>query len=143
MKKDNKIIKNFYEVVNNIENSYSAIGDDKEELKKASYELVINLVALEKFSRLFKEGKISLDEFKKLIINIVTKETDQLIVVDDNGIEVTDEQKALNNYVVINSFDEGEVKTFATNFYRILSSARIFVHYKLNNEATIMILLSL
>ena len=48
-------------------------------------------------------------------------------------------QKALQNHLAINAYDKSQTEKFATDFYRILASARMFVHSKLNNNASFFV----
>ncbi len=138
-KKEQKIINDkFIQLINSIPNSYLYL-ENINELKDALAQIEIARVMLRKYARDYKENKISIETFKEVLINIATKETDQMIVVDENRNEISDEQKALQNHLAINAFNEEEIKEFATNLYRILSSARICVYHKFNPEATILV----
>lgn len=138
-KKEQKIINDkFINLINSIPNSYMYL-DDSDELKDALTQIEVSRVALRKYATDYKENKISIETFKEVLINIATKETDQMIVVDENRNEISDEQKALQNYLAINAYNEEEIKQFAKNLYQILSSARICVYHKFNPEATILV----
>ena len=138
-KKEQKIINDkFINLINSIPNSYMYL-DDSDELKDALTQIEVARVMLRKYATDYKENKISIETFKEVLINIATKETDQMIVVDENRNEISDEQKALQNYLAINAYNEEEIKQFAKNLYQILSSARICVYHKFNPEATILV----
>lgn len=137
--KKNVINEKFLGVVNSIFDSYTYLASDKNELRNASFDLEMEMYAVYTQSRAFKNGEISLEEFKKSLISIVTKETNQLIVVDEDKNEISDEQKALQNYLAINVYDKDETEKFATDFYRILANSRMFVHHKLNNDASLFV----
>ena len=139
MKKQDIINEKFLNLINSIFNSYTFLASDREELRNASLELETEMYDVYSQAKAYKEGKISLDDFKRVLINIVTKETDQLIVVDEDKNEISDEQKALQNYLAINAYDKRETEKFTTDFYRILASARMFVHSKLNNNASFFV----
>ena len=138
-KKEQRIVNDkFIQLINSIPNSYMYL-EDRNELKDALTQIEVARVMLRKYARDYKESKISLETFKEILINIATKETDQMIVVDENCNEISDEQKALQNYLAINAYNEEEIKEFATKLYQILSSARICVYHKFNPEATILV----
>ena len=138
-KKEQKIVDNkFLQLVDSIPTSYLYL-EGNDELKNALTQIEVARVMLRKYARDYKESKISLETFKEVLINVVTKETDQMIVIDENRNEISDEQKALQNYLAINAYSEEEIKEFAKKFYQILSSARICVYHKFNPEATILV----
>lgn len=139
MEKKNIVNQKFLNIVNSIFNSYTFLGSDKEALRNATIELEMEMYDIYSKSKAYKNGAISLDDFKKVLISMVTKETDQLIVVDEERNEISDEQKALLNDLAINAYDKSETEKFAADFYKILSNARMFVHSKLNNDASLFV----
>lgn len=140
MERSNNMKKNFARIISSITQSYTYLEGNREELRNASIELEFEMVALYKLSKDFASGRITIDQFRRGVINLVTKETDQLIVVDENGKEITAEQKALQNSIVLNSYDRKDLVNFAINFYRTLSASRNFVYYKLNGEALVLVM---
>ena len=137
----NKQLKeNFERTIDSIATSYTYLENNRQELQNASLELEVEMVALNKICKDFADNKISVKEFRDRLISLFTKETDQLIIVDSKGAEISDEQKAMQNVIVLNLYDRSELETFAKRFYRQLSMARTFVHYKLNREPSVMML---
>lgn len=139
MKKQNIINEKFLNLVNSIFSSYTFLASDKDELRNASFELEIEMYSVYSKAKAYKNGEISLDDLKKTLISVVTKETDQLIVVDEDKNEIPDEQKALQNYLAISAYDKNGTEKFAADFYKILSNARLFVYSKLNNDASLLV----
>ena len=139
MKNKNNINQQFLNLVNSIFNSYTFLASDNNELRNASLEIEMEMHDVYSQAKAYKNGEISLEDFKKSLISTVTKETDQLIVVDEQSNEIPDEQKALLNQLAINAYNKDETEKFATNFYSILSTSRMFVHQKLNNDASVFI----
>lgn len=137
--KDKKIINDkFIKLVESIPNSYMYL-EDRHDIINASSTIEIELMTIRKFSKDFKEGNISLEELKKGIISVVSHETDEMIVVDENRNEISDEEKTLQNFLAINSFDENELKEFVKKLYKIISTARICIIHKLKPDAQVFI----
>lgn len=139
MREQEIINEKFLNLVNSIFNSYSFLASDKEELKNASYNLEFEMIGLYDSAKQFNDGEISIEQFKKVLIDIVTNETNQLIVVDEEGQEVSDELKALQNYLAISAYDKYVTENFATTLYGILAKARTFVYYKLSDGETLFV----
>lgn len=127
-------------MVGSVAGSYGFLEGDKDGLDKAKYDLEIQLIALNTFSREFKEGKISIDEFKTRVGDIVCKETDQLVLADQDGEEIPDETKRIAVVDAINCYDEDEVKKFATEFYRVIANARMVVYKQLNPDKDVFVI---
>ena len=123
----------FNEIIDSIIQSYSMI-DDKDELNNALMLLEMQLVDIDSISKRLKNGEISLNQFKELLIQLVNKETNQLIVVDNNFKEITDEEKELRNNIVIKEFSERKTIEFTQRFYKTLSDSRILVWKLLNPQ---------
>ena len=123
----------FNEIIDSIIQSYGMI-DDKEELNSALMQLEMQLVDINSISKSLKTGEVSISEFKKLLLQLVNKETNQLIVVDNNFNEMTDEEKELRNDLVIKEFSEQKTIEFTQRFYKTLSDSRILVWKSLNPQ---------
>ena len=128
----------FNEIIDSIIQSYSMI-DDKDELNNALMLLEMQLVDIDSISKQLKNGEISINQFKEQLIQFVNKETNQLIVVDNNFKEMTDEEKELRNDIVIKEFSEQKTIEFVQQFYKTLSDSRIVVWKLLNPQIDIFV----
>ena len=137
MEKENNIYENFWGIINTIPQSYLFIKD-KEELENALCNIETVLFALNQYSKEFVNANISLEEFKQILVEIVNSETFQLVVSDKKGNEISDDEKMMLNNVVIDKFNKNQTENFASEFYRVMASARTMILNMVHPNNSIM-----